>query len=64
MEVGALCGRRAHGPSPNCVSSRGCDGQGLGPIVIASLLQPLGGSGSEEGNQPSPEANLWDKAHC
>lgn len=35
----------------------------LGPIVIPSLLKPSGGSGSEEGNQLSPEANLWDKTY-
>lgn len=31
----------------------------LGSIVIPSLLKPLGGGGSEEGNQPFPE----DKTH-
>lgn len=35
----------------------------LGPIVIPSLLKPSGGSGLEEGNQLSPEANLWDKTY-
>lgn len=30
----------------------------LGAIVISSLLEPLGGGGSEEGNQRFPEANL------
>lgn len=36
----------------------------LGAIDLSSLLEPIGGSGSEERNQWFPEANLWDKDHC
>lgn len=68
VRVGLLCGRVEHigekSTGPISVSSRGRSCEGLGCNSHSSLLEPRGGSGSEERKQWFPEANLWDKDHC